>query len=218
MKKSNIINEAIKLRKEGLSFREIAYKLNIAKSTTSLWLRDIKLSNEAKKRIIKLGVNGRKKGIETNRHKRKVENDLIRKKVATYFSSSKKIKIDFKVACALLYWCEGTKCKGNKSISFANADPKMIKYFLHTFRKSFAVDEKKLRALIHLHEYHDIKKQLIFWSKLTKIPISQFNKSYIKENTGKNKKENYPGCVNIKYSDVKIYKEIMFVIEELIKV
>ena len=206
---------AISLRKKGFSFREISEILYISKSTASLWLRNIKLSASARQRISKLGVNGRNKGIETNRAKRETENDTIRNKVVKYFSNSIQSKIEPKIACALLYWGEGTKYDGNKSVSFMNADPEMIKYFLCVFRVAFELEEKKFRALIHLHEYHDIKKQIRFWSNITKIRINQFNKSYLKKNTGKNKKIGYPGCISIRYSDIKIYKELMFIIEKL---
>lgn len=215
--KSGAKSKAILLRKKGFSFREISEKLGISKGTASLWLRDIKLSKSAKKRIYKLGADGRNKGNETNKRKREISSDVARKKVEKYFSDGVKFRIEPKIACALLYWGEGTKYDNNKAVSFTNADPEMIKYFLQVFRKAFDLDERRFRALIHLHEYHDIKKQIDFWSKITMIPVGQFNKSYLKKNTGKNKKENYPGCINIKYSDVKIYRELMFIITELVK-
>jgi orotate phosphoribosyltransferase-like protein len=45
--------KAIKLRKNGYSLKEISEKLNIAKSTASVWLRNIKLTQKAKKRLKK---------------------------------------------------------------------------------------------------------------------------------------------------------------------
>jgi len=209
--------KARKLRKDGFSFREISEKLGISKSTASLWLRGIELSVSAKKRIIDLGVAGRRKATETNDRKRIDENKKILEKIERNFEGISCSEIDYKVECALLYWCEGTKYEKNTSVSFINADPEMIRYFLYVFRKAFNLDEKKFRALIHLHEYHDAARQLKFWSDITKIPINQFNKPYLKKNTGKNKKENYPGCISIRYSDIRIYKEIMFIIKKLIK-
>lgn len=207
--------KAEKLRKQGFSFKEISGKLKISKSTASLWLRDIELSKIAKERIHKLGVDGRNRGNGTMTRKREMESDIIRKKVDRYFLDNANLKVDPKIACALLYWGEGTKHEGNKAVSFINADPEMIKYFLRAFRSSFDLEEGKFRALMHLHEYHNVEKQLKFWSNITEIPIGQFNKSYLKKNTGKNKKENYPGCVSVKYSDVKIYRELMFIIKGL---
>jgi len=217
MKRKINHTKARKLREEGFSFREISEKLGISKSTASLWLRDIELSASAKRRIIDLGVVGRQKAAETNKKKREEENKKILEKIESNFAGINYSEIDYKIECALLYWCEGTKYEANTSVSFINADSEMIRYFLYVFRKSFDLDEKRFRALIHLHEYHDATRQLKFWSDITKIPISQFNKPYLKKNTGKNKKENYPGCISIRYSDIKIYKEIIFIIKKLVK-
>lgn len=218
MKANSLKNKATALRRRGFSFKEISEKLGISKSTASLWLRDVELSEKAKNRIYELGVTGRSKANITNSNKRKVIDEQIRKKVEDHFVDFSCSKNDFRIATALLYWCEGTKHKENSSVSFMNADPEMIRYFLHVFRNSFELEEKKFRGLVHLHEYHNEEKQLEFWSDITKIPVSQFNKSYLKKNTGKNKKENYPGCISIRYSDVRIYKELMFIIKRLMKI
>lgn len=210
---ASVKQKAIKLRRKGYSQNEIRQLFGISQSTASLWLKGIKLSEKAQQRIQLLGDQGREKALESNRRRRTLESVDIQKRVEEYFS--KGIKLDPKIACALLYWGEGTKHSANSSVSFMNADPAMIEYFLSVFRKAFFLDEKKLRALVHLHEYHDIKKQQEFWSSVTQIPLSQFNKSYIKPHTGKNKKDNYPGCISIRYSDSKIYKEIMAVIQKL---
>lgn len=214
MKDEKIIERAKHFRSNGFSFREISEKLGISKSTASLWLGNMKLSPKAKERIINLGINGRAKGIKTNSKKREAIDAVIASRAENYLRNT---KIDFKLASSLLYWCEGNKNKSNSSVSFTNSDPEMISYFLYVFRNSFRIDEKKFRALIHLHGYHNAKRQLKFWSGVAKIPISQFNKSHLKPNTGKNKRENYPGCINIKYFDSKIYKELIFIIRKLTK-
>jgi len=214
MKNGKLIEEAKHLRVNGLSLKEISENLGISKSTASVWLRHVNLPTKAKERISNLGICGRAKALETSRRKREKENAVIIDKVKDHLI---KAKIDLKVACSLLYWGEGTKHKSNSAVSFTNSDPEMISYFLYVFRNSFNLNEKKFRALIHLHEYHNAEKQLKFWSEVTKIPVSQFYRSYLKKNTGKNKKENYPGCINIRYFDSKIYRELIFTIRKLIK-
>lgn len=57
-----------------------------------------------------------------------------------------------KLLCAVLFWAEGSK---NGTIKFTNSDPKMISVFLKLFRATFEIDEKKLRAIVHIHEYHN---------------------------------------------------------------
>lgn len=214
MKNGKIIEKARRLRADGYSFKEISENLGISKSTASIWLRHVELSNKAKERINNLGICGRTKALATNKRKKEIEDAVIIDKVKGHLINA---KIDLKIACSLLYWGEGAKHKLNSAVSFTNADPEMISYFLYVFRNSFDLDEKKFRALIHLHEYHNVKKQLKFWSNITKIPINQFYKPYLKKNTGKNKKENYPGCINIRYSDSRIYRELIFTIRKLLK-
>ncbi|EKD62724.1 MAG: hypothetical protein ACD_52C00077G0001 [uncultured bacterium] len=75
-------------------------------------------------------------------------------------------------------------------------------------RFSFKLDERKFRAMLHLHDYHNEKKIMIFWSDLTQIPISQFSKSYKKPHTGKRKREGYPGSTRIRYYYSKIALEL----------
>ena len=79
--------------------------------------------------------------------------------------------------CALIYQCEGSK-DIRDSITFTNSDPNLIKTFLFLLRKSFDLDEKKLKILMHLHKYHNEKIQKSFWSKITRVPEEQFNKTY----------------------------------------
>src|SRR3989339_736272 len=111
-----------------------------------------------------------------------------------------------KLACALLYWCEGEKKGG--AVRFTNSDPVMIQTFLNLFRQSFKLDESKFRICLHLHSYHNQQKQKKFWSGITNIPAEQFHRIYIKSNQGKNKKNDYQGCVSLRYHDWQVAKEI----------
>ena len=83
-----------------------------------------------------------------------------------------------------------------------------ITTFIFLFRNSFKLDESKFRVLMHLHKYHNEKTEKDFWSKITKIPQNQFNKTYLKQNSGKYKKEGYQGCIKIYYGDVSIARKL----------
>ncbi|MDP3697179.1 MAG: hypothetical protein Q8R55_04075 [Candidatus Taylorbacteria bacterium] len=111
------------------------------------------------------------------------------------------IKIDKKLSrllCAAIYWCEGTKSP-KAGVCFTNSDPKLVRKFLFLLRNSFELDEKKFRPCIHLHSYHNPQKQLAFWSKMTNINKRQFIKPYLKLNTGKRIRDNYQGCISVRY-------------------
>jgi len=199
--------KAVNLRKNGLSLHEISNRLKIAKSTASLWLRDINLNEKAKKRLSKRSMLGTKKANKT----KQIKKDLAIKKVEKWaYQVIHKIKFSphlLQTCCSLLYWAEGGKFAGNR-LEFTNSDPLMIETFLYYLRKGFNIDESKLRANIHLHEYHNDEIQKDYWHKITKIPMSQFNKSYIKPHTHKTIRKNYPGCVRICYYSADTARKI----------
>jgi hypothetical protein len=120
-----------------------------------------------------------------------------------------------KILCAVLYWAEGAKFTDSR-LEFTNSSPKLIKTYLRLLRKGFDIKEEKLRANIHLHEYHDDDKQKKYWSKITNIPLSQFNKSYLKPHTKKRIRKNYPGCVRISYYSADTARRIKAIYESLI--
>lgn len=61
---------------------------------------------------------------------------------------------------------------------------------------------------MHLHGYHNEETQKSFWSRVTKIPKTQFNRSYLKPSNGIYKKENYQGCIKIAYNDVVVARKL----------
>jgi predicted transcriptional regulator with HTH domain len=209
LKKENSL--AIKMRKQGFSLSEISQKVKISKSTASLWLREVEVSEEGKDRIKNkvLAAN-----IKTNRTKKnKIEKST--KKIKESIKELKNISFNkdlSKIICSLLFWCEGEKSESR--LCFINSDPSLIKLYLSLLRKGFLINETKFRVCLHLHDYHNIEKQISFWSKITNIPISQFNKPYIKPHTGIRKRKNYPGCVSIRYYDVKLARELSFIAKQ----
>lgn len=205
----NLINEAKKLRKIGFSYGEIANKLQIAKSTAHLWVKRVELDRKALKELERKRIIARLKGLKVLKNIRKLRKNQIKKLAIASINKIKLNKETKKLLCSFLYWGEGSK--NTNSLTFTNSDPIMIKSYLTLLRSSFELDEKKFRGLIHIHEYHDEKEIKNYWSKITKIPLSQFSKSYLKPHTGKNTKDGYKGTISINYYDYKIALELTFV-------
>ena len=124
-------------------------------------------------------------------------------------------KNHIKLCCALMWWCEGNK--NSSFLRFTSSDATLIGNFLSLLRGGFMLDESKFRALVHLHAYHKEDTQKKFWSQVTKIPISQFHRSFQKKNSGKRTKENYPGCIAVSYYDVTIARELEALYNEFTK-
>lgn len=197
---------AIGLRKKGYSIKEVATILSISASTASLWLRNTKITDSGMCRMIEHK--------ELSRYKMSLRWDQKRADLKRMYLSSAHQDLNqirfttniHKVICATLFWAEGAKTKNH--VAFTNSDPIMICTFLSTLRKAFPINEAKLHASIHLHEYHNPEEIRDFWSQLTSIPVNRFIKPYMKPHTGKRKKLNYKGCITIRYYDCKIAREL----------
>jgi len=201
-------HKAIILRKKGYSLTEISNVLKVSKSTVSIWTSDLKLSETAINRLKTLVTNGQLKAAENKRHKTNLllKNFYINAQNA--IRRQKFNKFTTKLFCCILYWCEGGKYD-NTFVQFTNSDPIIVKAFLSLLRKSFLLDENKFRACIHLHPYHNKKKQTIFWSKVTNFPTKLFIKPFKKQNTGKRIKQNYQGCLQIRYYDSNVSRDLL---------
>ncbi|MEK7513585.1 MAG: hypothetical protein AAB430_02705 [Patescibacteria group bacterium] len=197
---------AAKFRQEGHTIKEISIKLNIAKSTASGWLNTLILNKQAQQKLQKRKLFNYYKISQRWLQKRLIEKEKAQNKARNASRNLILSKNHLKFLCSFLFWAEGAKDLG--SVKFINSDPKMIKTFLFLLRHSFPINEKKFRALIHIHEYHNEKQLKVFWSKITNIPIKQFYKSYLKPHTKKRKRLNYQGSINISYYDAKLAREL----------
>lgn len=213
---SDIENTAIELRQQGFSLAEIASSLKIAKSTASLWLRHVPLNKFALSRIENKRIIARLKGLKTLKSLLSQKVKIIEIEANKTISVLDLININLcKVLCALLYWGEGSKT-GYRT-AFTNSDPQMVSTFMTLLRKSYPTDESKFRALVHVHEYHNESQIKNYWSGVTKIPLHQFTKSYLKPHTAKTIRPGYMGTVRISYYDAQIAAQLKAIYNTLAK-
>ncbi len=213
MKYKQLKEKAIHLRSLGQSFKQIADELGVSKSTSHTWTKGTELSDEARAELHKRFLFGQEASRKLQGKKYQKKLDRIERDQVAYLENL--ISIPDKLLCAMIYWCEGAK--DSTTVRFTNSDPRLIVTFLHLFRTSFELDESKFRIIIHLHEYHNEQSQKEFWSRVTNISKEQFTKSYLKPHTGKVKRDNYPGCVNIKYYDAEIAKTLLILAKSFMK-
>jgi orotate phosphoribosyltransferase-like protein len=72
--------KAVKLRKRGFSYSEILKEIPVAKSTLSLWLRDIGLAKKQKQRLTKKKLDSALKGARSRREQRLIITKEIKDK------------------------------------------------------------------------------------------------------------------------------------------
>lgn len=173
--KINIKQEAINLRKKGFSYNEILKKIPVAKSTLSLWLRDVGLSKQQKQQLTEKKLAASLKGARI-RHEQKVA--LTTKITNKAKQEIEKIsKHELFLICIALYWAEGSKEKKQAcNIKFSNSDPRMIKLFLKWITTGCKVTQQNIFIEIYLHKTAIKRKNEIiqYWRKITKIPQNQF--------------------------------------------
>jgi hypothetical protein len=202
---------------------EINLKTGIAKNTLSGWVKDIRLAESQRRRIKEReragAAMGRALAIKANRTKIEQWKQKIKNKVRHFSKLPLKNKKMAKLICAVMYVCEGHKYPASRHLSFGNTDPKIIGTFLTLLRKSFPIQENKLRCYIGYRCDQDFNKLRMFWSKMTNIPNYQFYKSFPDKRTqGKpTQKLNYNGVCSIIYCDTNIQMELQTIGEMILE-
>jgi transposase-like protein len=202
--------KAVAMRKQGQSLKEIARCLGIAKSTASLWLGETELSPGAVRGLRCKEVAGRSRGravMVSMRRQSAMQNQAEAERVVNRTLADFHGRDPWRLLAAMLFWCEGGK-RRLSALEFINSDPLMMGTYLTALRRGFSLDETRFRVRLHLHEYHDVREQALMWSHATRIPTPQFQKPYLKPNTGKNKRLGYPGCANVRYADARLAKTL----------
>jgi len=118
-----------------------------------------------------------------------------------------------KIAGIMLYWAEGAK--NSNGINFSNSDSKMIQLFLVFLRRICGINDSRLRVHLYAYSNQDLDKLKTYWQKITNIPISQFNKPYIKKNdSNKSGRKLAYGLVQIRYNDKRLLETVKCWINE----
>lgn len=206
--------EARRLRKEdGMSINDISTKLRVAKSSVSLWVRDVKLSEDQINRLLSKNpiFNNQMEGAKARK-----DNALLnRKKFQDYGASmAEEIKCsrDLFLAGCMLFWAEGSKNKN--IIEFVNSDPIMINIFMKFLRVCLSIKDEDIKISINCYVnnnlmYDEIEK---FWLKETNLSKDNFNKATInntpKSSSGNKKNKLIYGVCKIRVSNTEKVQNI----------
>ena len=203
--------KAIELRVQGKTFGEIRSIIpNLAKSTLSVWLRNVKLTPEQEKKLkrnIETTIyNARVKAAWAKKQKRIAQTKFIIKQAKKELPTLLKNPL-FLIGLSL-YWAEGSKTE--ERIQFANSDPRLIKIMVKWFKKICKVPERKIKVHIYIHKVYKNEECEKFWSKITNVPASKFGKTTYKPTPHKVKKNlDYKGVCRIDINDVNLFRRIM---------
>jgi len=189
---------------------EIAGKLNISKSSASLWCREIELEKEELSILRSKERKGSLKGGRATRNKylkRKYKEKTEFKKRG--IEEIGKMSQDNLFICGLaIYWSEGYTYESPAHVAVVNMDPYLIKLMMRWFREICGVKEKDFKVRIRLGKCKKNNQEKIenFWSRITKIPLEQFDETNFYSGGGKDKKEDYFGVLRVRVLDARKLK------------
>ena len=200
--KDELRAQARELRAQGMDYEEIAAALGVAKSSVSLWVRDLpgvaRFSTADGRRR---SAEGAQRYWAAQRQAREASYAAARRTAAAEIGNLTDREVV--IAGAVAYWCEGSKNKPgpwNERVIFTNSDPALIRFFLR-FLAAAGTAHSDISFRICIHEDADLVMAQQFWLEITGASLDQFrtptlkrhNPKTVRRNTG----EGYHGCLRI---------------------
>ena len=170
---------AIELRKKGHSYNYISEILNISKSTLSDWLAEIPYTPNAET-VSRIGRARAASGEAKSKIRRA---SIFEAGIAAKRELGGMSRRDLFMLGLGLYVGEGSKTA--EIIGFVNADPSVINLMIRWFTEAIGLPKANLRIRLHLYPDSDERRSLQYWSKITTIPVSQFQKTSFDRRTDK---------------------------------
>ncbi len=204
----------IELRRTGKSYSEIKKVINVSKSSLSLWLKDVILTDEQMRGLKMKKVIAVERYKESMRKKRKEKlNGYYVDQIKKWIPLSKREKF---IAGLFLYWGEGNKVSTN-TVSISNTDPAVIRFAVYWIEKCLQIPEEEIYIKLHLYNDMDIEYETEFWSKTLGIGKDRFTRPYIKESLRKNidQKGFGHGTCNISIYKTVIKENILMAIKAI---
>lgn len=194
------------LRAEAWTLAEIAAELGVARSSVSLWVRDVEFTARPRR-------SGRRRAPNRLQVAKQAEIDRLRQEGVERIGALS--ERDLLVAGTALYAGEGAKRDGY--VIFANSSPGMILLFCTWLRAYFDVDESRLRVRLYLHQDLDLEVATDAWSELTGIPASQFQRPYraVVDPTMRRNRHQL-GCASVRYACATTHRRVMGLVEALL--
>lgn len=181
IRKTDLKEKAIALRKKGLTYSEILKLVAVAKSTLSIWLQEVGLSIPQKQKITQKRIEGRLRALTVIRAN-KIKRVSGIKEVAL-LEVPLLINDPLWLSGVMLYWAEGSKEHGYaSSVQITNMDVQVHKIFVAWSKKFFQVGDDRFVYSIYIHEKADIEAARVYWSSMLNVKREVFRLYYKKHN------------------------------------
>ncbi|GHF64174.1 hypothetical protein GCM10010218_52060 [Streptomyces mashuensis] len=207
--KPEMRDRARELRRAGKTYDEIVAELGVAKSSVSLWVRDLPKPRKTVKQMREMSEARWAPYREARDAKRE---EVKRAATAEIGAMTDR---DLFIAGVALYWAEGTKSKPHRPserATFINSDPDVIYLYLR-WLALLGVKPERLRFHVMVHENANVAAVEQFWADLVGVDITGLGKTTLKKHNPKtvrkNVGEHYRGCLIVRVLDsADLYRRI----------
>lgn len=199
--KDDLRETAVAMRKEGRSYSEIGEVVGVSKSTLSLWLRDVPLTEDQQRALDQRAPASIPRRSLARRASAAQRRTRIHNTARTQIANLSEIELF--VAGVVAYWAEGAKNKPWRTgarVSFLNSDPAMVTLFLQ-WLALIGVEKDRLQFRVLIHESADVEGAERFWAQVVGVAEGSLDRSTLKTHNPrtvrKNIGETYNGCLNV---------------------
>jgi len=213
--KDDLRHAARALRAQGYTYLEIVADLGVAKSSVSLWCRDMpRVGRLSSEEIRKRNAAGVSAFWAEESPRREARRQAVSDRAAAEIGSLTDREVI--IAGAMAYWCEGAKNKPYRrlenDVAFINSDPKLITFFLR-FLAVAGVERDRIYCRVSIHESADVAGAERFWRQVTGLPDDQFRRPTLKRHNPttvrKNTGDDYHGCLIVRVlGPAELYRRI----------
>lgn len=171
--------EALKLRKEYKSYREISLMLGVPKSTLSGWFKNDFQSQEVRASLTQVAQQKAYPKLllmaQANKAKWQHIHESYREEARNTFKNNMLNPL-FGAGLAI-YWGEGDKKRRNGIVRVSNIDHRMLQIFVQFLVECCGVDRGKIRMYLLLYPDLNEIDCMQFWSQNLELPLEQFTKT-----------------------------------------
>ncbi len=208
---------ARELRRQGRSVNEIVRELGVAKSSVSMWVRDVELTAEQQHELYnrrgpryRAQANGSKAVATKYREMRREYQEEGRAKAR---------EMDpLHIAGCMLYWAEGRKTRN--SLTFVNSDANMLVFYLRFLRHSLGITNNQIIIRLNYYIGNGLSSEEIenYWLTLLKLPRNCLAKVHAVNNqpisSNQRGRKLLHGTCEVAVHNTQIVQQIMGAIQE----
>jgi transcriptional regulator with XRE-family HTH domain len=200
---------ARELRLAGKTYDEIVAELGVAKSSVSLWVRDLPKPRKTAEELRAMNE------ARWEPHRRTQAELRQQTKEAAASEIGRLTDRELFLVGVALYWAEGTKSKPHRReerATFVNSDPGVIKVYL-AWLALLGVEPSRLRFAVMIHESANVADAERYWADLVGVDVTVFGKTTLKKHNPKTVRKNtgdaYRGCLIVRVAkSADLYRRI----------